>query len=293
MELRHLRYFVATARAGTVSGAAASLHVTQPGLSRQLRDLERDLGVDLFVRDGGRLRLSRTGQEVLPLATAVLDAAAELRRAADLHATGRIERLLIAAPTVTLTDVVAPFVATMGADDPVVDVRGADGASTRSMLLDGADLAIGADRPGAPFEARRLATLPVWACVAPDHRWAGRASVPLAELVTEVLVVVPPAYTARAALEAAAAGEELSLDGLVEAGNGTIAQALAAAGRGVAVVSDDPRFGLVAVPVTLRDGSRLAVRLSAAWDPRTVTGPAVAAVVQRLAAWVAARYGAA
>ena len=86
MELRHLRYFVATVEAGTASGAAAGLHVTQPGLSRQLRDLERDLGVDLFVRDGGRLKLSRTGRELLPLAAAVLGAERELRRAAGLQA---------------------------------------------------------------------------------------------------------------------------------------------------------------------------------------------------------------
>ena len=50
MELRHLRYFVATVEAGTVSAAAGRLHLTQPGLSRQLRQLELDLGVELFER---------------------------------------------------------------------------------------------------------------------------------------------------------------------------------------------------------------------------------------------------
>ena len=60
MELRHIRYFVETAEAGTVSGAAARLHLTQPGLSRQLRQLERDLGMQLFDRSAGRLGLSAT-----------------------------------------------------------------------------------------------------------------------------------------------------------------------------------------------------------------------------------------
>lgn len=292
MELRHLRYLAATARAGSVSAAAAELHVTQPGLSRQLRALERELGVDLFDRDRGRLRLSRTGAELLPLATAVLDAADDLRRAASLHAAGRVERLLIAAPTVTLTDVVSPFVAGLGDDDPTLDARVADGTSAEAMLQQGADVAIAADRAPAPFTSRRLATLPVWAYVRADHAWAARTSVPLAELVGEPLVTVPPAYTARAALDAALAGAELAATELVEAGNGTIAQALAASGRGVAVVSDDPRFDLHPLRIRLAEPGRttLTVRLSASWNPRAVTAPTVEGMVERLAAYVERAY---
>ena len=66
MELRHLRYLVAVADAGSVSAAAELVHVTQPNLSRQLRQLEDELGVPLFDRGAGRLTLSRTGRELLP-----------------------------------------------------------------------------------------------------------------------------------------------------------------------------------------------------------------------------------
>ena len=61
MELRTLRYFVETADTGTVSAAADAVHVTQPALSRQLRQLERELGTNLFDRVGGRLLLSPGG----------------------------------------------------------------------------------------------------------------------------------------------------------------------------------------------------------------------------------------
>src|SRR4051812_27456447 len=111
LELRHLRYFVATAEAGTVTAAAERLHLTQPALSRQLRQLQRELGVDLFEPVGRRLELTSVGHAVLPHAKDVLSRVDTLTIAAAFHAHGRLERLTIGAPTVTLTDVVAPFIA--------------------------------------------------------------------------------------------------------------------------------------------------------------------------------------
>lgn len=50
MDLRHLRYFVAVVKRGSVTAAASAFQITQPSLSRQVGQLERDLGIDLFVR---------------------------------------------------------------------------------------------------------------------------------------------------------------------------------------------------------------------------------------------------
>ena len=61
MDIHILKYFLAVAREQTISGAAESLHMTQPPLSRQLKELEEELGKQLFVRGKRRITLTREG----------------------------------------------------------------------------------------------------------------------------------------------------------------------------------------------------------------------------------------
>ncbi|WP_435747666.1 LysR family transcriptional regulator [Nocardioides sp. SYSU DS0663] len=290
MELRHLRYFVATVDDGSVTGAAARLHVTQPGLSRQLRQLEAELGVELFARSGGRLVPTQAGRALAPLARDLLERVDAFGVAATYLAHGRLERVTIGAPTVTLTDVVSPFVATLEPDDPTVDVLAADGLDPVDALRRGADLVIGTVRPQPPYRSRPLAVLPVWAYVPPGHRWAERERVTLAELLGEPLIGLPRHFTARQSLEAAAAETGATYGSLVEAANGTVAQALAAAGRGVAVVSDDPRYDLV--PLAVDVGERLlSIRLVAVWDAGHPAAGLLETLARRLGTFVRERYG--
>ena len=88
MELRHLRYFVAVAEAENVSRAALKLHVSQPGLSRQIRDLEDEIGFQLFERSAKSLRLTGAGKVFLTEARAVLQHADEAVKKARAVAGG-------------------------------------------------------------------------------------------------------------------------------------------------------------------------------------------------------------
>jgi len=291
MELRHLRYFIATADDGTVSGAAARLHVTQPGLSRQLRQLEQHLGVALFDREGGRLSLSRTGRALLPLARDLLERADAFRVAATFQAHGRLDRITIGAPTVTLTEVVAPFIVTLEPEDPIAAVFETDARDPVEALRRGADLAIGTARPQARYLSSALAVLPVWAYAPAGHRWAARARVPLEELLAEPVIALPQTFTSRQALEVAVAATGATYASLLEAANGTVAQALAASGRGIAIVSDDPRFGLV--PLAIDTGERpLSIRMLAVWDGQHPAAATIGDFAQRLGVFVRERYGA-
>jgi LysR family hca operon transcriptional activator len=76
MELRHLRYFVAVAEAGSLTVAAERrLHTAQPSLSRQIRDLEQEVGAPLFTRSVRGIALTPAGQVFLEHARLVLTAA--------------------------------------------------------------------------------------------------------------------------------------------------------------------------------------------------------------------------
>ncbi len=89
MELRHLRYFVAVAQEENVTRAALRLHVSQPALSRQIRDLEDDVGALLFERSAKAVRLTDAGRALLGEAQAVLrradEAVAKVRAVAAGH----------------------------------------------------------------------------------------------------------------------------------------------------------------------------------------------------------------
>ena len=77
MELRHLRYFVAVADHGGISHAAQRLNIAQPAVSRQIRDLEEELGFDLLLREGRRVVLTDAGRAFAEQARDILHATEE------------------------------------------------------------------------------------------------------------------------------------------------------------------------------------------------------------------------
>jgi DNA-binding transcriptional LysR family regulator len=291
MELRTLTYFVMTADCGTISAAADRVHVTQPSLSRQLRGLERQLGVELFTRSGRRVELSPAGRALLPRARAVLAEAESLRAAAVLLARGSLERVTLAAPSTTLADIVSPFLTTLAPDDPVPSVLESGGATAEEALRLGADLAIVAGRPPRTVASRALPPLPVWAYLPPGHPWVGRTEVALDEVVTEPLISLTVGHSARRVLDAAVVSLGLATPDMLEATNGTVAQALCSAGRGVAVLSDDARFGLERVSLGIR-GEQLSVRLYCVWERGHPADAVLASLAERICAWVVDQYAA-
>ncbi|GGE71756.1 LysR family transcriptional regulator [Nesterenkonia cremea] len=306
METRLLRYFAAVAEEGTVSGAAATLHITQPSLSRQLRLLEQHLGLKLFQRSGVRLVLTSEGREFLSVAHQVLQKHHDAEQIAETLAAGRLRRLAIAAPRTTLIDIVAPFIATFTPADPVPEVSETAVEPELHPASGDYDLIISphpagqghpagsAESPDAsPAEhitSRPLASLPVWAYIPSDHPLADSRQLTMEELCAHPVVAATREFKSRQLLDAALSLAELRPAELLEVTHGRLAQAMAAAGRGVAVVSDDPHFDLIPLQI-LHEQKPLRINLSAAWRADHHAADALHAMAQRLQEFCTARYG--
>ena len=103
MELRHLRYFVAVAEEQNVTRAALRLHVSQPPLSRQIRDLENELGIALFDRDANTVRLTEAGRVFLTEVRVILQHAENAAQMAKNVAGGKCGEIHVGyAPSLTV-----------------------------------------------------------------------------------------------------------------------------------------------------------------------------------------------
>ena len=96
VELRHLRYFIAVAEELNFSRAAERMHMAQPPLSAAIRQLERDVGVDLFVRTTREVKLTDAGRAFLQGARRTLADAERAAEDARRAAAGELGQLRIA-----------------------------------------------------------------------------------------------------------------------------------------------------------------------------------------------------
>ncbi len=245
MELRHLRYFVAVADEENVSRAALKLHVSQPGLSRQIHDLEGEIGFQLFTRSAKSLYLTEAGKIFLNEARAVLRHAEEAVNTARAVATGNRGELHVGYAPSLSARILPPVLRAFQAALPHVRVVLHD-LSTEEMLAQLREgklqiaLLVRPSRTllsGLRFE--ELGREVMCLAVAPNHPLARRRAVTLSEAVREPLIVYSrkeyPDYHVFLAETFAAAKRKLRIaeehDGL------SSLIAAVEAGGGVAVVS--------------------------------------------------------
>jgi DNA-binding transcriptional LysR family regulator len=200
MRIEQLEYIEAVTRLGSLRRAAEALHISQPALSETVRNLERELGVDLLDRRRSGAKISAEGRELLPHIVGVLDAVDRLRRAADdQHRTSRMLRLgTVNAATVPL---LVPTVREFRAAHPEtqIEVIGAQQADIHRELLEGGlDLGLvnylqGDDKPPGLHTTDLLRGRPV-ACIRSDSPLASQRTVSVADLLTQPLIVMRSGY---------------------------------------------------------------------------------------------------
>ena len=190
--LRQLRIFEAVARCGSISRAATELHVTQPAVSMQVKQLGEQIGLPLLEQVGKRMFLTEAGEELrrhaLAMAAHVVDMNAAMDQFRGLER-GRLRLAVVSTANYFLPGLIAAF----SRQHPGVRVslQVANRESVLSALADNStDLAITGQPPQSlDVLAQRFMDNPLVVIAAPDHPLAALTAVPLQRLVDETLVL--------------------------------------------------------------------------------------------------------
>ena len=195
MELRHLRYFVAVAEELHFGRAAERLFIVQPALSKQIASLEKELGVELFVRTKRHVEMTPAGAALLEDARQVLAQAEGAKLRAQLASRGEVGVLEIGFVVPVLYDLLPHMVRAFRASHPAIRVSLHELHSRE--IVDGLrsrDLHIGFSRlpiPGGEgLSVRPLVDEPVVVAMPADHPLAVRPSVALADLSDEDIILI-------------------------------------------------------------------------------------------------------
>ncbi len=240
MELRHLRYFEAVARHSHVTRAAGELHIAQPALSKQVSQLEQELGVALFDRVGRNVRLTEAGEALLPHARAVL-AQIDAARAEMAERIGlRRGRARIGTPPTVGTQLLPRALSAFNKHYPGIEIQLYEsGIQTLLELLESglADIAIATE----PVDDPSLTVMPLFreelvVALHREHRLANRTSVALADLHDASWILSPSNYELREATIAACKRAGFRPRVVLDGGEMDTLIRLVAAGVGVALL---------------------------------------------------------
>jgi len=242
MELRHLRYFVAVAEAGSLTVAAEQkLHTSQPSLSRQIRDLESELGAQLLTRRARGIELTAAGRAFLDHARSVLsqvEAAAESARRVAHPAKPRFAMGFLTGHELTWM----PEALRILRDElPNIDVMISSQYSPRladDLSKGKIDAAFLRREKGAPTLAYRLLVKePLMVIMPSDHRLAALKAVSPRDLVGETFVIVSDtAPVLRVVIEDYLKRSRINIKPAHEADNVTMGISLIVSTRGVGLL---------------------------------------------------------
>ncbi|MEV0981420.1 LysR substrate-binding domain-containing protein [Streptomyces sp. NPDC049915] len=296
MELRQLHYFVTVVEEGGFTRAAERLHLAQPGLSAQIRRLERELGHPLLDRSGRAVRPTEVGEAVLPYARAALAAVDGVRQAVE-EFTGLLRgRVAIGMVPGTLghpMDLIG-LLAAFHERHPRVEITLTEDTSDRmleAVRRGELDLAVAglAEEPPPGVGHQVVIDEPLGAAVAAGHELAaahgGRGALPVAALAGHPLITLPRGTGVRGVLERLCAQAGFRPRVAFEAATPRALVDLAARGLGVAVVPGRPTAE--GLRVWRLDDPRARGRVALAWRSDGPVSPAARALLGRLRTAVA------
>jgi DNA-binding transcriptional LysR family regulator len=277
MDLRHTRTFVTVAELGTVSKAALQLRIAQPALSRQIADLEQELGLKLFDRVGRRLFLTSEGEQLLSDCRGLLNYSSGIGERAQLLRRGDIGVLKVAASPQHIESVFGDLLHQYARRFPKVQVKLFDVVGPEMfVMLERGEIHLGQSLVHAvPAEDRRFAHLPLepvdmLACCHPPLTLGRGRTIEIGRLAQYPLLLMDSEFVVRRTFDAACRLAQLKPDIMLESRAPHTLLALAEAGHGVAIIPSAlqaHRYNLQIVTVTYR-GKPLREPLTIFWDKR-------------------------
>lgn len=244
MDLRHVRTFVTVAEMGTVSKAAERLHVAQPALSRQIANLEDELGLKLFDRVGRRLMLTSEGERLLNDCRGLLNYARAVGEQAQVLRRGDVGVLRVSASPHLIEGIFPDFLRHYASRYPNVRVRLVDvaaGGEALAMLERGEiHLVQTIVRAIAPDEQRfashPLAPMQMLAACHPKLKLGTDGSVEIGRLAPYPLLQATPDFAMRRNFDAACRLAGFTPNNVLESRAPHALLAMAEAGHGVAII---------------------------------------------------------
>jgi LysR family cys regulon transcriptional activator len=227
-----------------LTGVAAALHTSQPGVSRQIRELEDELGIQLFQRAGKRLTgLTPPGQAVLPIVERLLLEADNLKRAGEDFASQSRGTLTIAATHSQARYALPPAVRDFSAAHPEVALRLHQGSPKQvaEMLLSGeADIGVATE---ALAKYDELVALPSWrwthvVVVPKGHALAVQTeALTLERLARHPIITYEVGYTGRTHIDEAFQRRGLALNIVLSAMDADVIKTYVELGMGVGIIA--------------------------------------------------------
>ncbi len=212
-DLAELRGLVAAVHHGSIGAAAKELGVSQPALSKRLRQLETVVGVPLLERSPRGVVPTDAGRQLLFPAQRVLDELADVERAV-LRLRGRPRSVRLAASAAVTESLLPPLLASYhrGRDQEPVELVVCSSTFVRELMASGGvDVGIAASGPGEDPDLEAFAHDELVVAVPQGHPWAGLAAVPDRELVGQRLVLREPGANQRQTAESLLADRGLEL----------------------------------------------------------------------------------
>jgi DNA-binding transcriptional LysR family regulator len=277
MDLRRARTFVTVAELGTVSKAALQLRIAQPALSRQISDLEQELGLKLFDRVGRRLLLTGEGEQLLSDCRGLLNYASAVGERAQLLRRGDTGVLKVAASSQHIESVFSDFLHRYAQSYPNVQVKLFDAVGPGMLvMLERGEIHLGQSLVHAVepddrrFASQPLQPVDMLAACHPSLVLGKGLTIEIGRLAPYPLLLMDSGFVVRRTFDAACRLAGLKPNILLESRAPHTLLALAEAGHGVAIIPSalrTHRYALRIAKVTYQ-GRALREPLAILWDKR-------------------------